>query len=175
MKNDPPSLRASARQAKTGDPETTGSSDATRRGGLGWPGSMDLSPWLPSGSRSATAGETGGKGVPGPSLARLAATPAGMRRAVGAGSFPYLYPSSSSTHCFRLTGSAVPAGTWRGFIDREPTFEKVGYYRSSLRDFADNAAMTIAVFIFPFDNSSNDAKLKECLEPYGSEPDGLCH
>ena len=98
-----------------------------------------------------------------------------MRRAVGAGSFPYLYPSSSSTHCFRLTGSAVPAGTWRGFIDREPTFEKVGYYRSSLRDFADNAAMTIAVFIFPFDNSSNDAKLKECLEPYGSEPDGLCH
>ena len=62
-----------------------------------------------------------------------------------------------------------------GFLDREPTFEKMGYYRSSLRDFADNAAMTIAVFIFPFDNSSNDAKLKECLEPYGSEPDGLCH
>jgi len=124
MKNDPPSLRASARQAKTGDPETTGSSVATRRGGLGWPGSMDLSPWLPSGSRSATAGETGGKGVPGPSLARLAATPAGMRRAVGAGSFPYLYPSSSSTHCFRLTGSAVPAGLGGVLLTENPPLKK---------------------------------------------------
>src|SRR5271165_5053150 len=36
--------------------EATGSGVATRRGGLGWPGSMDLSPWLPSGSRDATAG-----------------------------------------------------------------------------------------------------------------------
>ena len=56
-----------------------------------------------------------------------------MRRAVGAGSFPYLYPSSS-TLGFRLTGSAVPAGL-EGFLDGKPTFEKVGYYRSSLRDF----------------------------------------
>ena len=60
-----------------------------------------------------------------------AATQDGMRRAVGAGSFPYLYPSSS-TLGFRLTGSAVPAGL-EGFLDGKPTFEKVGYYRASLR------------------------------------------
>ena len=34
-------------------------------------------------------------GVPGPALARLAATQAGMGRAVGAGNFPHLCPSVS--------------------------------------------------------------------------------
>jgi len=40
----------------------------------------------------------------------------GASRAVGAWSFPYLYPSCS-TLCFRLTGSAVPAGL-EGFFGR---------------------------------------------------------
>ena len=31
-----------------------------------------------------------------------------------------------------------------GINDREPTFEKVGYYRSSLRDFVDKAGMAMA-------------------------------
>ena len=56
-----------------------------------------------------------------------------MGRAVGAGSFSYLYPASS-TLGFRFTGSVVPAGL-EGFLDGKPTFEKVGYDRASLRDF----------------------------------------
>ena len=46
----------SGNKAESGQAETPGSGVATRRGGLGWLGSMDSSPWLPSGSRSATGG-----------------------------------------------------------------------------------------------------------------------